>query len=69
MGKDGSGRLPRKGKRAPAFTASFIEECHVVEGQSHLRVTRTERLLADDQRALVQPLRLPIVALVSIHVS
>jgi hypothetical protein len=69
MGKDGSGCLPRIGKRAPAFSASLIEHCHVVEAPSHLGVARTERCFADDQRARVEPLRLPILALVSIHVS
>jgi len=47
-------------KRAPAFTASFIEDRHVVEVPSHLGVARTERLLADGQRALEEsppPLR------------
>ena len=45
---------------APAFTASFIEDRHVVEVPSHLGVARTERLLADGQRALEEsppPLR------------
>jgi hypothetical protein len=69
MGKDGSGRVPRIGKRAPAFTASFIEERHVVKAPSHVRVTRTERLLADDQRALEEVFRLPILALRSMYVG
>ena len=33
----------------------------------HVGVVRTERLLADRQRALVEPLRLAVLALVSIH--
>lgn len=48
MGKDGSGCPPRIGKRSPNFTASFIEDRHVVEAPSHTGVTRTERFLADD---------------------
>src|SRR6516162_9080864 len=67
MSKDGSGCLPRIGKRAPAFTASFIEDRHVVEGPGHVRVVRTERFFLDRQRALVQPLRLAVLPLPPIH--
>ena len=67
MGKDGSGCLPRIGKRAPTFTASFVEDRQVVESLRHGGVVRTERVLADDQRSLVEPLRLPVLTLASIH--
>ena len=67
MGKDGSGCLPRIGKRAPAFTATFIEDRHVVEGPRHAGVSCTERLFGNCQRALVEALRLTVSALVSMR--
>src|SRR5262249_46484627 len=67
MGKDGRGCLPRIGKRAPAFTATFIEDRHVVEGPGHVGMARAECLLVDRQRALVQPLSLAVLALPPIH--
>src|SRR4051812_14044925 len=69
MGKDGSGCLPRIGKRAPAFTASCIEDRQGVEARSHVGVVRTERCFADDQRALEEPLSLAVLALVSINIA
>src|SRR6516165_11705816 len=68
MRKDGSGCLPRIGKRAPAFTASFIEDRHVVESPAHVGVVRTERFFLDRQRALVQPLSLAVLALPPIKI-
>src|SRR6516162_11780807 len=67
MGKDGRGCLPRIGKRAPAFTATLIEDRHVVEGPGHVGMARAECLLVDHQRALVQPLSLAVLALPPIH--
>src|SRR6516164_768001 len=69
MGKDGSGCLPRIGKRAPAFTATFIEDRYVVEGPRHAGVSCTERLFGNCQRALVEPFRFTVPALVSIHIG
>src|SRR5262245_19562646 len=68
MGKNGSSCLARIGKRAPAFTASFVKDSHVVEGPRHVGMARAERLLADDQRALIEPLRLAVLTLVSKHI-
>jgi hypothetical protein len=67
MGKNGRGRLPRIGKCAPAFTASLIEDRQVGEGPRHVGMARAERLLTDRQCALEEPLRLFVLALVSIH--
>ena len=67
MGKDGSGCLPRIGKRALAFTTNLIEDRQVVEGLGHVGMARAEDLLSDDQRALEELFRLPIPTLVSIH--
>src|SRR6516165_11876068 len=67
MGKNGSGCLPRIGKRASAFTATFIEDRHVVEGPRHVGMACAERLLPDRQCALEERLRLAVLALVSIN--
>src|SRR5215469_18903315 len=69
MGKDGCGCFPRIGKRAPAFSASFIENRHVVEVLRDHGVSCTERLFGNCQRALVEALRFTVPALVSIHVG
>src|SRR5260221_14085520 len=68
MFKDGSGCLPRIGKRASAFTATFIEDRHVVEGPRHVGMARAERLLPDRQCALEEHLRLFVLTLVSEHI-
>src|SRR5262249_13853399 len=44
-----------------------MNETQVVEGLAHVRVVRTERFLADRQRALVKLLRLAVLALLPIH--
>src|SRR5262249_31238824 len=44
-----------------------MNETQVVEGLAHVRVVRTERFLADRQRALVERLRLAVFALLPIH--
>src|SRR6516165_5219946 len=67
MDKNGSSCLPRIGKRASVFTATFIEDRHVVEGPRHVGMARAERLLPDRQCAVEEPLRLHVLALVSIN--
>src|SRR6516165_5906786 len=67
MDKNGSSCLPRIGKRASAFTATFIEDRHVVEGPRHVGMARAERLLPDHQCALEERLRLFVLALAPIH--
>ena len=74
MGEDGSGCPTRIGKRAAAFTASFIESRQVVENPSYCWMTRADclvadRFLANCQRAFVEPFRLTVLALVSMHVG
>src|SRR4051795_13063668 len=67
MSKDGSGCLPRIGKRAPAFTTTFIEDRHVVEGPRHVGMARAERMLPDCQCSLEERLSLFVFALVLIN--